>query len=107
MTTYGLAGIPSGSSELVHTENFLDGADHERFGNVDLDDLKSQITDIRNSLGGISAEQGDSGASGGGFMLKEFSVGLTLSATGKVLFIASGTVEASITLTFSKPDAPA
>jgi hypothetical protein len=42
-------------------------------------------------------------ATGGGFGLKTVEVSLTVTAEGGVAFIAKGSIEGSITLTFERP----
>ena len=65
---------------------------------VDTDDLRNQLAEIRDSLDPLLSGERT------GLSLSEVTVGLTLSASGKVWFIAEGSVEASITLTFTRPN---
>jgi hypothetical protein len=58
-----------------------------------LDDLTAKLTKVLANQTGPKTE---------GFQLESFSVGLTLSATGKLLMIAEAGVEASVQLTFSR-----
>jgi hypothetical protein len=63
---------------------------------IDTDDLREQLAEIRDSLDPLLSD------SGRDLSLSSVDIALTLSASGKVLFIAEGAVEASITLTFSR-----
>ena len=63
---------------------------------VDTDDLREQLAQIRNSLDPLLSDEG------AGLSLSEITIALTLSASGKILFISESGVEASITLTFSR-----
>lgn len=58
-----------------------------------LDDLTSKLTKV---LGNQSRPKPE------GFQLESFSVGLALSASGKLLMIAEAGVEASVELTFTR-----
>jgi hypothetical protein len=66
---------------------------------VDTDDLRDQLKQIRNSLDPLLSDPG------AGLSLDSVDIGLTLSASGKVLFIGETGVEASITLTFTRGQA--
>jgi hypothetical protein len=63
---------------------------------IDTNDLRNQLEEIRDSLDPLLSETGRA------LSLTSVDIALTLSASGKVLFIAEGGVEASITLTFSR-----
>jgi hypothetical protein len=58
-----------------------------------LDELTAKLTTV---LAGQASEPRE------GFTLESFTVGLTLSASGKLLMIAEAGLEASIELTFSR-----
>jgi hypothetical protein len=64
---------------------------------VDTDDLCQELAQIRDSLGPLLSDSAKD------LSLSSVDIALTLSASGKVWFIAEGAVEASITLTFSRP----
>lgn len=89
MATYGVAEIREVEGAAVT----------ERVGDVDLEELKDQLKEIRNAINPIIAEESQAG----GFGLDSLEISLTVGASGKVLFIASGSVEASITMTFARP----
>lgn len=63
---------------------------------IDTVKLRDQLGDIRDALSPLLADQGSP------LSLSELEIGLTLSASGKVMFIAEAGIEASITLTFSR-----
>lgn len=67
-------------------------------GEVDTAELRQQLADIRDALAPVLEDDG-----GAALRLSSLEIGLTLSASGKVLFIAEAGVEATITLTFSRP----
>jgi hypothetical protein len=80
----------------VATVTTADAIGTDRAPTVDTDDLRDQLEKIRDSLDPLLSD------SGSGLSLSSVDISLTLSASGKVLFIAEGAVEASITLTFSR-----
>jgi hypothetical protein len=86
MGTYGIAIAESGT-------DWPTGAGH-----VDTDKLREDLAEIRDSLSPVLEEE-----PGNKLALSELEIGLTLSAEGKLLFIATAGVEATITLTFSRP----
>ena len=88
MATYGIAIKDTTEDQFMATE-----ASH-----VDTEALRQQLTEIRDSLSPVLEE------TGAPFRLSEMEIALTLDARGKVLFIGEAGVEASITLTFSRPD---
>ena len=67
---------------------------------IDPDDLRRQLEQIRDSLDPLLHDPST------GLSLNSVEIGLTLSASGKVLFIGEAGVEASITLTFSRDKTP-
>ena len=89
MATYGVAEITQAQGMSVV----------ERRGEVGLDDLSEQLRDIRNAISPVLAEE----TQPGGFGLQSLQISLTVGAEGKIWFIVSGSAEASITLTFSRP----
>lgn len=96
MTLFGLAGVPATAPALAPGE----GADTIGLGVVDPQELREQLAEIRDALQPLLAEEQ---AAGSGMGLAEITVGLALGASGKVLFIAEGSVEASIGLVFRRP----
>jgi hypothetical protein len=89
--------VARGNVRNGNTDNGRFGAD--AVPKVDMDDLRDQLQEIRDSLDPLLSD------SGRGLSLNDVEIALTLSASGKVLFIAEGGVEASITLTFSRQQA--
>jgi len=65
-------------------------------GAVDLGRLSDQLKEIRDAFVGITQER-----SADGFGLSSLEVDLTIGAEGRVWFVAKGSVEASIKLTFA------
>jgi len=72
----------------------------EQRGEIDLDDLRDQLREIRDAINPIITEAPAVGALG----LESVVIALTVGYQGKILFLMSGSVEASITLTFSRPN---
>jgi hypothetical protein len=91
MATYGVAEITQAEGKMVV----------ERRGDVDLDALSEQLMDIRNAISPILVEEPERG----GLALQSLVISLTVGVDGKIWFIVSGSAEASITLTFSRPSA--
>jgi hypothetical protein len=89
MATYGVAEITQAEGMTVV----------ERRGDIDLDDLSQQLMEIRNAINPVLAEEPQPGR----FGLQSLEISLTVGAEGKIWFIVSGSAEASITLTFSRP----
>ena len=87
MATFGIATVTT-----------ADAIGTDAAPKVDTDNLCRDLAQIRNSLDPLLSDDGAR------LSLSEVTIGLTLSATGKVLFISEATVEASITLTFSRPE---
>ena len=92
MATYEVA-------ELTETEGVMDV---ERRGEVDLDKLRDQLMEIRDAINPIITEVPADGALG----LQSLVLSLTVGYEGRILFLASGSVQASITLTFTRPKSP-
>ena len=69
---------------------------------VDIDKLRHQLTDIKNGLVGVFEEKDRQD----NFALDSLEISLTIGAEGGVWFIAKGSIEGSIKLTFArnKPD---
>lgn len=72
----------------------------EARGDVDLDSLRSQLEQIRDSIAPLLETTGEPGK----LALNSIEISLTVGIEGKVWFIAKGTAEASITLTFERPE---
>jgi hypothetical protein len=64
-------------------------------GRIDSDDLRRQLDELVASLGPVMDGDGKLG-------LSSLEVGLTLSAEGKVAFLAKAGLEATITLKFER-----
>jgi hypothetical protein len=62
--------------------------------------LADELVPIRDAFQRVLSGQD---AAGGGFGLKTVEVTLTVTAEGGVAFIAKGSIEGSITLTFERP----
>lgn len=77
-------------------------SDVRKFGKpkVDIDKLRLELIDIKNGLVGIFEETDRKEK----FGLYSLEVSLTIGAEGKIWFIASGSIEGSIKLTFKRPD---
>lgn len=67
---------------------------------IDPKKLQASLDDITDKLTQVLANQKARGPDG--FELESFSVGLALSATGKLLMIAEAGVEASVELSFTR-----
>jgi len=67
-------------------------------GQVDLEKLRDQLTDIRDALHPLL----EADATTHGLGLASVEVKLSVGFEGKVLFVAKGSAEASITLTFAR-----
>jgi hypothetical protein len=72
-----------------------------------LEEIQIDAVELRRSLDGLTATltrvlADQDGQLQEGFRLESFTVGLTLSATGKLLMIAEAGLAASIELTFSR-----
>lgn len=71
-------------------------------GEVDIDALRDQLTEIRDALSPLVA----SATPAGGIQLSSLELSLTVGAEGGVWFVAKGSIEASITMTFSRAPVP-
>ncbi len=80
-------------------------ADVSVAGSVDLDALRDQLQQIRDSLSPLLDDQGQTAADETPIGLQELELALSISLEGKVWFIAKGSAEASITLTFGRAKA--
>ena len=67
-----------------------------------IEDVEADWTRMMEQIGDLAAGT-DLGAEKSGLVLKQLSVGLAFSASGKLGFIAEAGVEASITVTFERP----
>jgi hypothetical protein len=92
LATYGVA-------EITQSEGLTDVELH---GKVNLDDLREELIEIRDAINPIITEVPADGA----LSLQRLVLFLTVSRQGRILFLMSGSVEASITLTFPAPKAP-
>jgi hypothetical protein len=92
MATYGVA-------EISQSEGLTDVELH---GRVDLDELRDQLIEIRDAINPIITEVPADGA----LSLESLVLSLTVGYEGKILFLMSGSVQASITLTFTRPESP-
>ncbi len=90
LATYGVAEITQTEGVTVIEER----------GEVELDRLSEQLQEVRDAITPIIADEPQAT---GGFGLQSLEISLTVGANGKIWFIASGSAEASITLTFSRP----
>jgi hypothetical protein len=86
-------------AEITQTEGLMDV---ELRGEVDLDELRDQLREIRDAINPVITEVPADGALG----LESVVISLAIGYKGKILFLVSGSVEASITLTFSRPKSP-
>ncbi|ABW09534.1 hypothetical protein Franean1_0067 [Parafrankia sp. EAN1pec] len=67
---------------------------------VDVSDISSQLRDIRDSLAPLIDEDGTPASTS--FGLRSVEISLALSLEGKVMFVAKGSVDASIKLSFGR-----
>jgi hypothetical protein len=86
-----------GVAEITQTEGLTDV---EQRGEVDLDELRDQLREIRDAINPIITEVPADGALG----LESVVISLSVGYQGRILFLVSGSVEASITLKFSRPN---
>jgi len=86
-------------AELTQTEGLTDV---ELRGKVDLDELRDQLREIRDAINPVITEVPADGVLG----LESVVISLAIGYQGKILFLVSGSVEASITLKFSRPKGP-
>lgn len=101
MATYGVLDLTTETPVQVTAEGeaFWPGRSRE----VDLGMLRSQLEEIRDAILPIAGP----GAEAGSFGLQTLEFDLTIGAEGKIWFVAKGSVEASIKLTFGRPPAAA
>ena len=92
MATYGVA-------EITQSEGLTDVELH---GKVNLDDLREELIEIRDAINPIITEVPADEA----LSLQRLVPSLTVSRQGRILFLMSGSVEAAITLTFTRPESP-
>jgi hypothetical protein len=92
MATYGVA-------EISQSEGLTDVELH---GRVDLDELRDQLIEIRDAINPIITEVPADGA----LSLERLVLSLAVGYEGKILFLVRGSVQASITLTFTRPKSP-
>jgi hypothetical protein len=85
-----------GVAEITQSEGLTDVELH---GKINLDDLREELIEIRDAINPIITEVPADGA----LSLQRLVLSLTVSRQGRILFLMSGSVEASITLTFSRP----
>jgi hypothetical protein len=100
MATYGVIDLTSESPVQVTAqgEGLLGFGGHREF---DLGHVRSQLEEIRDAIIPVA----DGPDTTGGFGLQTLEIDLTLGAEGTVWFIAKGSAEASIKLTFGHPAA--
>jgi hypothetical protein len=102
MATYGVLDLTSESPVQVTAEGQgLIDLDGQR--GFDLDHVRSQLEEIRDALLPVAKTE----SSQNSFGLQTLEIDLTLGAEGKIWFIAKGSAEASIKLTFGRPAATA
>jgi hypothetical protein len=99
MANYGVLDLTTESPVQVTAEGeaFWPGTARE----VDLGKLRTQLEEIRDAILPIA----EPGGQAGGFGLQSLEFDLTIGAEGKIWFVAKGSVEASIKLTFGHPAA--
>jgi hypothetical protein len=69
---------------------------------INLVEVRRQLEEIRDAILPVAT----GGGTQGGFGLQSLVIALTVSAEGKILFVAKGAIEASISLTFARPETP-
>ena len=100
MESYGVIDLSAESPVQVTAEGEAFWAGKP--GGVDLGKLRSQLEEIRDAILPVAAEP--AGAQGG-FGLQTLEIDLTIGAEGQVWFVAKGSLEASLKLTFGHPAA--
>ena len=93
MSTYGVMDLTADSPTSV-TAEFWQSSQRS----VKLDELRRQLEEIRDAILPVAADQ----PADSGFGLQTLEFDLTIGAEGKVLFVAKGSIEASIKLTFAR-----
>jgi hypothetical protein len=86
-----------GVAEITQTDGVMEV---EQRGEVDLDKLRDQLREIRDAIDPLVTEVPPDGALG----LESVAITLAVSREGRILFLMSGSVSASITLTWSRPN---
>ncbi len=86
-----------GVGEIIQTEGLTTVVQR---GEVDLDELRDQLMEIRDAIHPIITEVPADGALG----LQSLVISLAVGYQGRILFLVSGSVQASITLTFARPN---
>ena len=86
-------------AELTETEGVMDV---ELRGEVDLEALRDQLREIGDAINPIITEVPAEGVLG----LESLVLSLTVGYQGRILFLVSGSVNSSITLTFTRPKSP-
>ena len=92
MGVYGVANL----------EPSTDGMTVQTVGEIRSEQVSAQLTEIRDATNAVFI---DEEPQAGRIGLQSIVIDLTVGAEGKVLFVAKGSVEASIQLTFSRPAA--
>ena len=94
MASYGIADISAS-----------EGVQVAQIGEVSSEQVANQLKEISNTIGTVLTEQPEQGP----VRLQTVEIALTVGAEGGVWFVAKGSVEASITLTFERvlPEAAA
>jgi hypothetical protein len=97
MANYGVLDLTTENPMQVTAEGdaFWPGKDHE----VDLGTLRSQLEEIRDAILPVASAPN---VPEDGFGLQTLELDLTIGAEGQVWFVAKGSVEASIKLTFGQ-----
>jgi hypothetical protein len=100
MATYGVLDLTTENPMQVTAEGeaFWPGKGHE----VDLGKLRGQLEEIRDAILPVASA---TTVRNDGFGLQTLELDLTIGAEGQVWFVAKGSVEASIKLTFGHPAA--
>jgi hypothetical protein len=100
MASYGVLDLTTGSPMQVtaESEDLWPGKTHE----VNLGKLRSQLEEIRDAILPVASAPN---VAKDGFGLQTLELDLTIGAEGQVWFVAKGSVEASIKLTFGHPAA--
>lgn len=93
-TTFGAVDLTS-ARPFEETASPLAGSAP---GVVNLDALRSQLNEIRDALSPVIEQQ----SAQQGFHLNELELSLTVGLEGKVWFVAKGTGEASLKLTWTR-----
>ena len=97
MAEYGVIDLSTENPMLVTAggEGFGFGGNRS----VDVSTVRTQLEEIRDAILPVAS----GGDGGGGFGLQTLEIDLTIGAEGKIWFVAKGSAEASIKLTFGRP----